>query len=63
MKLFYYLYCIVFFTICVTLAMLLDFCLWCSKMAKRVYACVKKLFKRVYWSVLRCSWRFGKRCR
>lgn len=57
MKLFYYLYCIVFFAICVTLALLLDFSDWCVKMAKRVYACIKKLSKRAYWWILRHSGR------
>lgn len=63
MRFFYYLYCIVFFAICVILAMLLDFYLWCSKMAKRVCACIKKLFKRAYWWILRHSGRSKGRSR
>lgn len=63
MKLFYYLYCIVFFCIVVVCALLLDFSDWCLNLVKRIHASIKRFNKRVYLSVLRCSWRFGKRCR
>lgn len=63
MKLFYYLYCIVFFCIVVVCALLLDFFDWCVRLVKRSCVSIKRFGNRAYWSVLRCSWRFCRRCR
>ena len=60
MKLFYYLYCIAFFVVCVTLAMLFDFGLWLYKLPKRVYSCIKRFGRRVYWSFMHATRHFDK---
>jgi hypothetical protein len=63
MRIFWVLYFIFLFSFSVVLAILANVLDFCIDLVACCGVYVKKFFKRVYWSVLRCSWRFGKRCR